>query len=962
MEGAPCSPSPRHTSHASPVKLPIEILRNVIFYADPKQMKNLALVSREFHDIVCALLYRHIHHTFAEGDAENGHMPVEVLAAILETLAGGDHNYAAYVKSFSIAAGSDSCADKIAHELKYDCSSGKLLNALVQAALKKASTLESFKWDIRVELGQSILTALSQKTTLQHLHLRLQPGPSLHSRSIVDTFQSTTPSHSPVPNVHPPSEYIPPPNNIFGHPNPTAPYVVNHNTQLHKNARLGRKLGTGKLTDAPKNISRFSHLRSLAILDIDSYEYISEVAECVANSVPGLRSLKLSFSEKLALKSRNKPGGDNYDAAASPIDDVDDFVPALPPPPALPSMMLPGDSVGSQSQPPSNVAEVRKERNIQEKVLPEILGLIKADHDPSIEHLFEQAIRAAHKDVQDICQKPAARNVAFSQAVREIADNLIFSKHKKSSKEKNALESISKAAEFYIQEERLKKSKYLSNSTQSPVTENVVENGDEAEGCSSSKTSNSHNNKLKCYLEKLCEDSSNPPVYPFDWYDDKNPSVGVGQLSSSHKAKLNNAAPYTKPFQNLSVHLDLEGSSEPQAVQSFSTDATPHVNDKDNLSEIVDMEHPDIVDESDEDQNSADEDEGWASNETLPIDNDKGKMPLRVSEPPVKKDKNEAILEYLTAGHGVSLESLSISLMPVKASVLFRGVDISNLRHLALLNVGSQATFWSMVSKLPDPIKLTSIHTDHVTPEFLHALGRLEQVTELFLFERNRKTCKVAPLTPPSTVGIEDIRQKVLRKHLSSLRRLVIRNENNSTWKFDVKSILSLSNRGVHLKELMIEVNSEGLHRLMQQITKFRSLSALHILFHFRDAHSAMLREIRYNLADTICHCPSIPLEYIGISNVTSQVGTAYVTMLRWNQSKASSNHHSSLNDRKMTKVNGLGPKEKEIFDEWDTDSLYDSTTDDEAEEPSRILKKDVKRSLVQGVKMWQRDTWGMKL
>jgi hypothetical protein len=108
-------------------------------------MKDLALVSREFHDTVSSILYRHIHHTFNEADDEDGLIPVELLAAVLETLAGGDHNYAKYIKSFSIDAESSSCAKKITHELKYDCSSGKLLNALLLAALKNASTLETFK-------------------------------------------------------------------------------------------------------------------------------------------------------------------------------------------------------------------------------------------------------------------------------------------------------------------------------------------------------------------------------------------------------------------------------------------------------------------------------------------------------------------------------------------------------------------------------------------------------------------------------------------------------------------------------------------------------------------------------------------------------------------------------------------------------------------------------------------------
>ncbi|CRG89281.1 hypothetical protein PISL3812_06317 [Talaromyces islandicus] len=915
--------------------LPSEILHSVISHAEPRQMKDLALVSRDFHDTVSSILYRRIHHTFTEADDEDGLIPVDLLAAVLETLAGGDHNYAKYIKSFSIDAESSSSAKKISHELKYDCSSGKLLNALLLAALKNASTLETFSWDIRVELSQSFLLALSQKTTLQHLHLRLQKGPSLHSRSIMNTFHSIPPSNPPVTNVHHHHhhpDYISPNQNIFIHPNPPATYVANHHAQLNNNARLGRKLGTAKLTDIPKNISRFSNLKTLAILDIDDYEYIPEVAECVANSAHLLRTLKLSFSKTLARRTRTKVASENTDAGTSADDDDDDFHPILPhPPPQF--MAAQNESPGSPSQLPSTMAEVRKDRHRQEEALSAILGISNATHHPSIDRMFEIAIMAAQKDIQRAYQKTADRNVAFTKVVGKVADDLLSSSRRIIPRDKHALEKISKAAEIYIKNEKIQQSiaKADSNSGQAPtVTKSVSE--DDVAGPSSPTKGDLFDNKLFDYLEKLCEDSSHPPVFPFDWQDEKPASANSGLTSPSKHTEVNNPKSSASPLMNTPSLPALYG--EESHLDEPSTAANSLDNeDKDAISDIVDMEHPDIVDESDEDQQSADEAEGWASKEPLQVDNAKGKMPELSSEPSTKKE--EKGFGFLRAGHGICLENLSLYLIPVRASVLFKGIDVPRLKHLSLLNVGSQAAFWSMLSKLPDPAQLTSIHTDHVTEVFLHALSGLECVTELFLFEQNQKTSKVAPLTPPTTVGMKDIRQKVLKSHLGNLRRLVIRNEHNSGWKFDVKSISTLSNRGANLKELMIEVNSEGLHCLMQQIAKFRSLSALHILFNIRDNSNTLLREMRYNIADTICHC------------------AIHVTQLKESRPGRSFNQQE---EGKLREQSVLSPA---VSDAGPIDGF---DTDEEAEWPSLILKKDLKRSAVEEVKMWQRDIWGMKL
>ncbi len=57
------------------------------------------------------------------------------------------------------------------------------------------------------------------------------------------------------------------------------------------------------------------------------------------------------------------------------------------------------------------------------------------------------------------------------------------------------------------------------------------------------------------------------------------------------------------------------------------------------------------------------------------------------------------ISDYLKATRGLALQSLSIYLLPVRASVLSRAVDLHVLKRLTLLNVGPQGPIWALLQK-----------------------------------------------------------------------------------------------------------------------------------------------------------------------------------------------------------------------------------------------------------------------
>ncbi len=242
-----------------------------------------------------------------------------------------------------------------------------------------------------------------------------------------------------------------------------------------------------------------------------------------------------------------------------------------------------------------------------------------------------------------------------------------------------------------------------------------------------------------------------------------------------------------------------------------STDATPIPHSKMNggLLPMLDFDYSPIkgkgkgkareIDESP----SKDKGKGKAVDRGTPSPVTKVK-PDETTEEPVSSE--EVIQEYVRLHHGIPLEKLSIYLIPVKPSTLFRAIDFSALKSITLLNVGPQRALWAALAKLQKwyPLQLKSIYVDNVTPSFLVFLNGLESgLEDLFLLERASRT-KVEPFAPKTTVGIEDIRKQALTKHMKTLKRLMIRNDDDTTWAFSKECVRLLTSQGDRLRELVI--------------------------------------------------------------------------------------------------------------------------------------------------------------
>jgi hypothetical protein len=115
----------------------------------------------------------------------------------------------------------------------------------------------------------------------------------------------------------------------------------------------------------PPTFAGFKSLKSLAVLDMDTLDYIPDIAACVRNSSSTLNKLKLSFSEDLASKAR-KAGIEDSDDSDQ---DMEEFGNTLGPPP--PNS---GNTEGMQEK----EARIRAEKVAQEAVIGRIFGLDKA--------------------------------------------------------------------------------------------------------------------------------------------------------------------------------------------------------------------------------------------------------------------------------------------------------------------------------------------------------------------------------------------------------------------------------------------------------------------------------------------------------------------------------------------------------------------------------------------------------
>lgn len=617
-----------------------------------------------------------------------------------------------------------------------------------------------------------------------------------------------------------------------------------------------------KATHELQNFSQFSGLKSLAVLDIDSLEYIPDIAQCISSSSSSLKSLKLSFSDSLALKARKKVVVATSDTETiQEDDDFDDLGGLAPPPP--PAIVDAPNAFGDSSASTSNEADVRAERAAQEKVLAQLFGLRKDSASQRfLEHAFEEAIAAVDREARERAKTflEQDEDKLFVQNLRKVTQEISSLKSAKHSK---ALEKIEKAANKYLdRKQNVEQKKRSSNGKIASMNSSVFgqsgpSKSDAPEDLITGINLNNIVSDSKMPFFTMVTQGGQPELlgtygkyHPFTTYMQPAPIFAPSPVPLSMKAakptstsKGNGGVVVTSASSPSKVNEGVvnEGSGSATQTTGVNYKGTGRKSD-DELSDLIDLEHPDNDDDAGEDQevigdaDSGADNESQGSNSGVPLfqnganggtervktpnlDAPKGKKAVR--DPPgmienSKQDRKarsgeEVVKDYLRQNHGISLESLSIHLIPVKASVLCRAIDVCSLKHISLLNVGPQRNFWAMLTKLQktSSLKLTSIHTDNVTLSFLEFLNGLDELTELFMFERSGRS-KVESFAAKTSVTIEDIRKQVLKKHCGHLTRLVIRNDEGPNWALNRKSVLLITQFGSKLVELAVGLSSSN--------------------------------------------------------------------------------------------------------------------------------------------------------
>jgi len=244
------------------------------------------------------------------------------------------------------------------------------------------------RWDIRVELSRDVMKALHKIDSIQHLHLRMQAGRSIYQAPPAipanppSSVGWSTASSSPVgpppplyngPHTHhgnnvvivpvsgfPPNQY-----SVSSASTSTAPSSSKSSTKSAKSV----KTLLPAVKTKPPTLSGFKNLKSLAVLEMDTHDYINELKVCVKECSGTLHTLRISFSENLANKSR-KPPPDPISSDESELEDEFGN-------PIIQTGPLPPNPAAGASDPngPSKVMKALEEKKKQEAVLSKIFGV-----------------------------------------------------------------------------------------------------------------------------------------------------------------------------------------------------------------------------------------------------------------------------------------------------------------------------------------------------------------------------------------------------------------------------------------------------------------------------------------------------------------------------------------------------------------------------------------------------------
>ncbi|KAG9230361.1 hypothetical protein BJ875DRAFT_385330 [Amylocarpus encephaloides] len=909
--------------------LPAETQKEIFMHASSTDLIALSLVSRHFRDLAAEQIYRSFHIVFPDDDRAGIESPVDVLTAGLETFVGSEYNYARYLREvvlepLSAGAKGEGAYRYYMHEQSY----GKLINTLFLLLLRKAHSLETFRWDIRVELSRPVFKALHEISALQHLHLRMQLGHSTYQAPAPILASSTTgathhhavslpppppPSMGPPPGFGLPAHSYLPPSFHFG--SSTANQYATGSKNASKFQTKTPKALLPPLPMPSPTLSGFKNLRTLEILDMDTFDYIIELRSCIRNSSSTLSTLKVSFSEMLAKKSRKPTPEVHSDDESEVEDEFGQVIPLGPPPPGMPS--------SSSAETISKALKAQEEKKKQEEAFQMILGVASVKNlksSQAAKHDADDKAESVSETKSKTDSKFEDRRLTLIKNLGPVAQKLMLYVKPGvdvTAESQNALDMIEQASKEYLDslaKDKLPTKAPAESSTMvTPVTSTtsvdaVVENEvvmrddvNSGPGLFDGPTEKKKSSPVDLGV-------SNPDDIDIEEPEGDELTSGL-DLVATENEDLEESGETLPTQPNEPPSIPIEPKYPPSVVSplfeeiaAFITEFTNRVGVSRTLREGPERQ---VAIKKETCLLRSRADELFASR--MNPDNDAHTLASIESEIRSLHEKavilkyefdnwpekaaapaedNSKMSEYVRNTRGLNLTTLALYLIPLpKPNVMSRGIDLSVLQDITLLNVGAQAPFWNHLAKenVASPLPLHKIYTDNVTLPFLGLVAQLENVTELLLLEKQKGRVESTALK--TTVTIEQIR-KVLKKHVSTLKVLLIKHDSNSEWDLNLKITMMLCIKAVNLEELSVTFSHKIVHTLLQSIPGMVSLRALHTNY-FRQEDQCEWIKSNFGkfLVDTVSHSPQMQLEYVAL-------GQQIERLVR--RAKASPSHESN--------------------------------------------------------------------
>ncbi|KAL9590816.1 MAG: hypothetical protein Q9203_000362 [Teloschistes exilis] len=837
--------------------LPLETQKQVFTYIGRKDLVNTLTVSQQFFDLASAQLYRNVEFKLTNSDFDDAGSSMKTAEA-LQTIVSSDYDYGQYIKSFHVTMAEDNTQSAVVMSRFLWDKAGfavKALNTALLVLLKKATMLESFLWDVPIDLSGAVYQALHKSQGLRELRLRLDvslsvklsihPGPLPSSSSIANTSSATGLSFPGFPQPGANNQFISLPGSrarIAKKKKPTA-----------------RNFWTGN-----RELSAFKHLSSLSLLGISSLDYLDEIAGCLKSSTTSLKSLTLSLSHDMVQKARKVSAAPPPTDDATSDEDDDELLDHLPP--DISQVPTPHAPAATSSTPANTEADVRREKLAQEAILSKIFDLEQQSTES----------KRLERNLTNPKPTKSKSNGTFTklmQDVRSMVDKLKEAGTTAGNEEsltREAIKLVHKAA-----------ADYLATGQSSSSTPSTSPPG---EGIDIPDLSATPNDTVE---------TSIPPSPPSPMVVDE--PITASQLDED---QIFTPPPVTDtPLQSTLISNELGDESLDIDMIHPDEDPTEVIEDQEIISDAEDEKE---VDGASADLPSPRKRVRFEASKKMTGANRSGsvspeKLDLAKTGSTARRQEQspeEAMQAWIREKHGYQLEEVKLYWIPMRAPILARALDLAMLRRITLLNTGPQDGFWMILAGFQSrqgTLGLKSIHTDNVTKSFLRFTKSFHGLTELFLHDRVDKTKTDAAASQPK-ITITEIRQQALRKHFKTLEKLMLKNENDSGWDLDAKTIVLISSKGGNLVELAVSVgvlnfvsHSSRLfapavahpaqHHLMQNLPSLKHLQALHLLA-VRGASSGGLPHLEYlnSTVDNLSHNSSSRVKYVAVDNMLCQL------------------------------------------------------------------------------------------